>query len=89
MPQRLGPNPRNFNRESAEFHEGLSTVTRQAITKHQRVMEEAGLVRSAWHGRESVWQLEARRLEEALRYVELISKQWDAALDRLRRLVED
>jgi len=64
-------------------------VTRQAITKHLRVMQEAGLVRSTRRGRESVWQLEARRLEEALRYVELISKQWDAALGRLRKLVED
>jgi DNA-binding transcriptional ArsR family regulator len=64
-------------------------VTRQAITKHLRVMEEAGLVRSTRHGRESVWQLEARRLEETLRYIGMISKQWDAALGRLRALVED
>ncbi|MGA8100646.1 MAG: metalloregulator ArsR/SmtB family transcription factor [Candidatus Acidiferrales bacterium] len=64
-------------------------VTRQAITKHLRVMEQAGLLRSTRQGRASVWQLEARRLEEALRYVEMISKQWDAALSRLRRLVED
>ena len=64
-------------------------VSRQAITKHLRVMDEAGLVRSTRHGRESVWQLEARRLEETLRYIEMISKQWDAALGRLRALVED
>ncbi len=66
-----------------------SRVTRQAITKHLRVMEEAGLVRSARHGRESVWQLDQRRLEDARRYLDLISKQWDHALDRLRKLVED
>jgi len=66
-----------------------SNVTRQAITKHLRVMEEAGLVRSARHGRESVWQLDQRRLEDARRYLDLISKQWDHALDRLRKLVED
>jgi DNA-binding transcriptional ArsR family regulator len=76
--------PMSITRLTAGTH-----VTRQAITKHLRVMEEAGLVRSTKHGRESVWQLEARRLEDALRYVELISKQWDAALSRLRRLVED
>ncbi len=66
-----------------------SNVTRQAITKHLRVMEEAGLVRSARHGRESVWQLDQRRLEDARHYLDLISKQWDHALDRLRKLVED
>jgi uncharacterized protein YndB with AHSA1/START domain len=31
-------------------------ITRQAITKHLRVMEDAGLVRSTQHGRESIWQ---------------------------------
>jgi len=66
-----------------------SKVTRQAITKHLRVMEEAGLVRSARHGRESVWQLDQRRLKDAARYLDLISKQWDGALGRLRELVEE
>jgi len=66
-----------------------SKVTRQAITKHLRVMQAAGLVRSARHGRESVWQLDPRRLEDARRYLDLISKQWDDALGRLRQFVED
>jgi DNA-binding transcriptional ArsR family regulator len=66
-----------------------SSVTRQAITKHLRVMEEAGLVRSARHGRENVWRLDQQRLEAARRYLALISKQWDDALGRLRELVED
>jgi predicted transcriptional regulator len=66
-----------------------SHVTRQAITKHLRVMQQAGLLRSQRHGRESVWQLDRRRLEDARRYLDLISDQWDAALDRLRKFVED
>jgi DNA-binding transcriptional ArsR family regulator len=65
-----------------------SKVTRQAITKHLRVMEQAGLVRGARHGRESVWQLERHRLEDARQYLDQISKQWDAALGRLRDFVE-
>ncbi len=71
----------------ARLTEG-SQVTRQAITKHLRVMEEAGLVHSRRHGRESVWQLEQRRLRDARHYLRLISKQWDDALDRLRNFVE-
>ena len=63
-------------------------VTRQAITKHLRVMEEAGLVRNHRHGRESVWELERKRLEDARRYLERIAKQWDEALGRLRAFVE-
>ena len=65
-----------------------SNVTRQAITKHLHVMEKAGLVRSRRRGRESVWQLDERRLKEARRHLEQISKQWDEALGRLRALVE-
>ncbi len=63
-------------------------VTRQAISKHLRVMEGAGLVRAARHGRESVWELEPRRIEEAQQALDLISAQWDAALARLKKFVE-
>jgi DNA-binding transcriptional ArsR family regulator len=63
-------------------------VTRQAITKHLRVMEKAGLVTSAQRGRESVWQLEQRRLAAARRALQTISAQWDETLDRLKQYVE-
>jgi len=66
-----------------------SQVTRQAITKHLRVMQRAGLVRTRRHGRESVWQLDKRRLEEARQYLDIIAMQWDDALGRLREFVED
>src|SRR4051794_17196663 len=64
-------------------------VTPQAITKHLRVMEGAGLVRSTRQGRESVWQMDRQRLEDARRCLDVISTQWDDALGRLRRLVEE
>jgi predicted transcriptional regulator len=65
-----------------------SRVTRQAVTKHLRVMQRAGLVHSTRRGRESVWQLERPRLKDARRYLDLISKQWDDALGRLKATVE-
>jgi len=65
-----------------------SRVTRQAISKHLRVLESAGVVRSRRHGRETLWQLEQRRLQEARHYLDLISAQWDGALGRLQQLVE-
>ncbi len=65
-----------------------SNVTRQAIAKHLRVMQNAGLLRSKRHGRENVWQLDRRRLKAARGYLDVISKQWDAALVRLRAFVE-
>lgn len=63
-------------------------ITRQAITKHLHVLQQAGLVRERRRGRESVWQLEAQRFSEARRYLDRISTQWDQALGRLRELVE-
>jgi DNA-binding transcriptional ArsR family regulator len=66
-----------------------SRVTRQAISKHLRVLEGAGLVRGKRRGRETLWQLEQRRLQEARCYLDLISLQWDEALVRLRELVEE
>jgi DNA-binding transcriptional ArsR family regulator len=64
-------------------------VTRQAVTKHLRVLADAGVVRGSRDGRESVWEIEPRRLEAARRSLDLISTEWDAALERLRALVED
>ena len=66
-----------------------SKVTRQAISKHLRVMERSGLVRSSRHGRERRWHLNARRLAGARFYLDQISQQWDAVLDRLRDFVEN
>jgi DNA-binding transcriptional ArsR family regulator len=63
-------------------------VTRQAITKHLDAMAHAGLVNSARSGRERVWELETKRLEEARRCLDQISVQWDRAITRLRALVE-
>ena len=65
-----------------------SHVTRQAVTKHLRVMGKAGLVRNTRRGRESVWQLDHRRLADARRYLDIISTQWDLALGRLKEMVE-
>jgi DNA-binding transcriptional ArsR family regulator len=66
-----------------------TAVSRQAVTKHLRMLEIAGLVRSQRVGRDRLWQIEARRLAEVRKYLEQISAQWDATLDRLRRFVED
>jgi DNA-binding transcriptional ArsR family regulator len=63
-------------------------ITRQAVTKHLQVLAEAGLTSSLRRGREQLWQLEAARLAEARRSLELISQRWDEALERMRRSLE-
>jgi len=64
-------------------------VTRQAITKHLYTMADAGLLRSRREGRESLWEVRPERLEDARHSLELISKQWDHSLARLKKLVEE
>lgn len=64
-------------------------ITRQGVTKHLRILARAGLVQGRRRGKESVWQLERRRLDEARRSLELISQQWDVALGKLKLYVEE
>jgi DNA-binding transcriptional ArsR family regulator len=63
-------------------------MSRQAISKHLRVMSDAGLARSGRRGREMVWQLDEDGLADARRYLQLIAKDWDDRLRRLKDLVE-
>jgi DNA-binding transcriptional ArsR family regulator len=65
-----------------------SGITRQGVTKHLRVLAGAGLVRGTRRGKESLWRVERRRLEEASRSLDLISRQWDESLRKLKLFVE-
>src|SRR4051812_7770734 len=67
---------------------GSSSITRQAITKHLRVLQGAGLVRGEREGRETLFRLVPGPLEEAQEYLGRVSAQWDGALSRLRAHVE-
>jgi DNA-binding transcriptional ArsR family regulator len=64
-------------------------LTRQAVTKHLRVLEGAGVVRCVRVGRESQFELEPKPIDDVREYLERVSKQWDGALARLKSLVED
>jgi DNA-binding transcriptional ArsR family regulator len=66
----------------------IITMTRQATTKHLLILESAGLVVSAKHGRERIWTVQANSLEAASDYLVALSLRWDRAIDRLRTMVE-
>jgi DNA-binding transcriptional ArsR family regulator len=63
-------------------------VTRQAITKHLRVLEDAGVVRGERQGRSNLYALRPDALDGARRSLEGIAQQWAQALGRLRAFVE-
>ena len=65
-----------------------SRLTRQAITKHLRVLEGAGIVHSVRTGRENLFQFDPEPIEEIQQYLNRVSEQWDQALARLKSFVE-
>ncbi|MGB6690282.1 MAG: metalloregulator ArsR/SmtB family transcription factor [Terracidiphilus sp.] len=65
-----------------------SRLTRQAVTKHLRVLESAGIVRSAHSGRESLFEYNPQPIAEMRSYLEQVSAQWDPTLARLKSFVE-
>jgi DNA-binding transcriptional ArsR family regulator len=65
-----------------------SRLTRQAITKHLRVLQQAGVVHSAHSGRENLFEFDPRAMEQARQYLDQVSAAWDQALRRLKAFVE-
>ena len=65
-----------------------SHLTRQAITKHLRVLERTRIVRCTPAGRERLYSLDPAPVHEVRDYLDRISAQWDQALARLKIFVE-
>jgi DNA-binding transcriptional ArsR family regulator len=66
-----------------------SKLTRQAVTKHLRVLESVGIVRSVHMGRETRFEFDPEPIEGIKQYLDFVSQQWDQALSRLRSFVEN
>jgi DNA-binding transcriptional ArsR family regulator len=66
-----------------------SKLTRQAVTKHLRVLETVGIVRCVRSGRESLFEFNPGPVRQMSEYLELVSEQWDRALENLRAFVEE
>jgi len=66
-----------------------SRLTRQAITKHLRVLESAGIVHGVRIGRESLFEFDPQPIAGMKEYLDSISEQWDQALARPKSFVED
>ena len=65
-----------------------SKLTRQAITKHLRALEGAGIVHGIRRGRECLFEFDPKPIGEIKEYLDLVSEQWDQALSRLKAFVE-
>jgi DNA-binding transcriptional ArsR family regulator len=65
-----------------------SRVTRQAVRKHLRVLEKAGMVHGVRHGREHRFAFDPGPVRDVRQYLDFVSEQWDQALGRLQAFVE-
>jgi len=63
-------------------------LTRQAITKHLRVMERVRMVRCVRRGRESLFEFQPQPVVEMRELLERVSTEWESALLRLKAFVE-
>ncbi len=66
-----------------------SKLTRQAIRKHLQVLEDAGMVRGVRRGRENLFEYDPGPVEQLRLSLDSISQQWNDALNRLKKFVEE
>ena len=76
------------HRSIAQLTEG-TRLTRQAVTKHLRVLERAKIVHSIRAGRESLFEFDPTPIRQVKEYADVVSEQWDQALARLKAFVEE
>ena len=63
-------------------------ITRQAVARHLRTLEEAGLVNGFHEGREYRYRVDTGPLDDAGRWLRGRAASWEDALERLKRHVE-
>lgn len=63
-------------------------LTRQAVTKHLRVLEAASFVEQSVCGRERRFVARRARINDAQQALQTIAQHWDDALSRLKSFVE-
>jgi ArsR family transcriptional regulator, cadmium/lead-responsive transcriptional repressor len=73
---------------SASWLAGHVPFSRQAVSKHLVVLEQAGLISRRKLGREVLYQVEADRLDQATRAMADLAAQWDRRLATIKRLAE-
>jgi ArsR family transcriptional regulator, cadmium/lead-responsive transcriptional repressor len=73
---------------SASWLAGQVPFSRQAVSKHLVVLEQAGLIGRRKQGREVLYQVQADRLDQATRAMAGLAAQWDRRLGAIKRLAE-
>lgn len=62
--------------------------TRQAVSKHLAVLQQAGLVEGHRAGREVRYAVRPKRLDAAARAMTAVAADWDRRLNAIKRIAE-
>ena len=62
-------------------------TTRQAISKHLRILTECEVVKQEQRGREIYYQLEVNKLKEMDRWIEQFRKLWETRFNQLDKVL--
>jgi DNA-binding transcriptional ArsR family regulator len=62
-------------------------TTRQAVSKHLKILTECELVKPEFQGREIYYQLEINKMKEIDKWLEQFRKIWEKRFDQLDKLL--
>lgn len=62
-------------------------TTRQAVSKHLKILTECELIRQQHHGREIYYQLEIEKMKEIDKWLEQFRKIWEDRFNQLDDLL--
>lgn len=61
--------------------------SRQAVSKHIKVLDECGLVTTKQIGRERYYQIEAKKLKEVADWIEPFRQMWESRFEKLDKVL--
>ncbi len=64
-------------------------ITRQAVTRHVKTLEDAGLITGSRQGREHRYRVDLKPIDEAGRWLDARARSWDQALNHLANYLEN
>lgn len=63
-------------------------TSRQAISKHLRILTECELIKQEYKGREIYYQLELKKMKEIDRWLNQYRKMWEDRFDQLESVMK-
>jgi len=62
-------------------------TTRQAVSKHLRILTECELVKQEYQGREIYYQIEINKMKEIDKWIEQFRKIWETRFNQLDKVL--